>query len=73
MVTKDHLFKPIIDQPEVSETCPCKSGKHFGACCGYDYLCDCNSKQIAAECCYLDEYESKEVVPQKRQQNAKRT
>jgi uncharacterized protein YchJ len=55
---KEHQYSPIVDQPELSEPCPCKSGKRFGACCGYDFDCDCKSKLMAIECCYLEEHEA---------------
>ncbi|TVQ81199.1 MAG: hypothetical protein EA369_00455 [Bradymonadales bacterium] len=51
MISED--LEEWIDQAELSEDCPCSSDKAFGACCGAYFPCDCNSKEVAIECCYL--------------------
>lgn len=51
----EERFVEKLAQTELIEACPCDSGKCFGACCGGEFLCDCNSKWTAAECCYSEE------------------
>ncbi len=46
------MTNPLIEQPLLSDTCPCNSGKPFGSCCGFDFECDCKSHLPAGECCY---------------------
>lgn len=48
-------FESLVDQAELQEPCPCGSPKSFGACCGSEFDCDCNSKLMAADCCYIDD------------------
>jgi hypothetical protein len=49
---KTNEFEFLIEQPQLSEICPCGSKEKFGTCCGSDNLCDCKSHLIAVECCY---------------------